>query len=70
MLTTAKLITVAALERKESRGGHFRCDFPDPSPLEARRRHFRLLPSGRVEPVSRFESFQLLTAKIRATAAA
>ena len=29
-ITTAKMITVAALLREESRGGHFRTDFPDP----------------------------------------
>lgn len=28
-LTTAKLIAIAALHREESRGGHFRSDFPD-----------------------------------------
>jgi len=70
VVLVARLLTIAALERKESRGGHFRADFPDPSPHEARRRHFRLLPSGRVEPVSSFESFQLLTEEIRATGVA
>jgi L-aspartate oxidase len=29
VLTTAKLITICALNREESRGGHFRTDFPD-----------------------------------------
>lgn len=32
MLTVAKAIAISAKERKESRGGHFREDFPDKSP--------------------------------------
>ena len=32
MLTTAKLIAAAALMRTESRGGHYRSDFPEPDP--------------------------------------
>jgi succinate dehydrogenase flavoprotein subunit len=31
LLTVAEAITVSALERKESRGGHFRTDYPDKS---------------------------------------
>jgi succinate dehydrogenase / fumarate reductase flavoprotein subunit len=29
LLTVAEAVTVAAIERKESRGGHFRDDYPD-----------------------------------------
>ena len=67
IILAARLLTIAALERKESRGGHFRADFPDPSPHQARRRHFRWLPTDRVQPVASFAPFQLPTAGIGAT---
>jgi L-aspartate oxidase len=37
MMTTALLIAAAALKREESRGGHFRSDFPNSDPAQAKR---------------------------------
>jgi L-aspartate oxidase len=37
MLATAKVITIAALMRTESRGGHYRSDFPHEDPARAHR---------------------------------
>lgn len=42
-LTAARLITRAALDRRESRGGHFRADFPEAS---ATPQHTRLRKAG------------------------
>ncbi len=40
LLVVAELVTRDALERRESRGGHFRADYPEPSVELARRRPF------------------------------
>ena len=37
VLNTAKLIAVSALRREESRGGHYRSDFPAEDPALAKR---------------------------------
>ena len=37
LLEIARLTTHAALAREESRGAHFRSDFPDPDPAQAHR---------------------------------
>ena len=42
MTATATLIAAAALARTESRGGHWRDDFPDPDPALAHRTMIRL----------------------------
>jgi L-aspartate oxidase len=42
MTATATLIAAAALAREESRGGHFRSDFPKSDPAMAQRTHMTL----------------------------
>jgi len=48
MLLAAKLIATAALERTESRGGHWRADHPETDPSQQFRRAFRPTPAPRV----------------------
>ncbi|GKY89555.1 L-aspartate oxidase [Sinisalibacter aestuarii] len=42
MCATATLIAASALERRESRGGHYRTDYPESDPAQARRSRMTL----------------------------
>ncbi|MDB5644216.1 MAG: L-aspartate oxidase [Hyphomicrobiales bacterium] len=48
MCAAALLIAAAALAREESRGGHFRTDFPDTDPGQARRSRLTLREARRI----------------------
>ena len=48
-LIAARLVAQSALDRRESRGGHYRADFPDPLP-EARRTFTTLAATEAADP--------------------
>jgi L-aspartate oxidase len=52
-LAAAKLIVAAALRREESRGGHFRSDFPAPDPAQAKRTFTTLAAADRLLQTAR-----------------
>lgn len=56
MTATATLIAAAALKRQESRGGHYRTDFPAADPAQARRSHMTLAEALRIRSLAETEA--------------
>jgi L-aspartate oxidase len=48
MATAAMMVAAAALRRQESRGGHYRSDFPDTDPRQAKRTFMTLAEARRI----------------------
>ncbi len=48
LLWAGRIVAAAALERRESRGGHYRSDHPDPDPAWQRRLFLTAAPDGSV----------------------
>ncbi|HEX4954310.1 MAG TPA: L-aspartate oxidase [Thermoanaerobaculia bacterium] len=66
LLLVAQLVTAAALARQESRGGHFRADFPGTDPAQARRSFWVLGADGELRAVQEEGAEPVIAAGARA----